>query len=503
MSLAVVYSRAVVGMQALPVTIETHLSNGLPKLSIVGLPETAVKESRDRVRSAILNSGFEFPVRNITVNLAPADLPKEGGQFDLAIALSILAASEQIPALPLETYEWLGELSLGGTLRPVKGVLPSAMACALNQRHLFVPAQNALEAAMVSALPVFSATHLTTVVQHLKTAALEPHPPTVLSADLALYPDLLDVRGQQLAKRALEIAAAGSHSLLMVGPPGTGKSMLASRLPGILPPLTHTAALEVACLNSITQGHRAGYTPTLSHRPFRTPHHSASAAALVGGGRYPKPGEISLAHQGVLFLDEFPEFEKRVLESLREPLESGVVTVSRAQQQLTFPARFQLIAAMNPCPCGYLTHPEKSCRCSAEQVARYRHKISGPILDRIDLHIEVPYLPAQQLTQTTNLSESSALVRARVCQARERQEHRQATANAYLSTQAFNQHCAISDAFQEKILRYIEKLHLSARAYHRVLKVARTIADLADSSEITLDHALEALSLRLLDKGTP
>lgn len=503
--LAVLYSRAVIGIQALPVCIETHLSNGLPKLSIVGLPETAVKESRDRVRSAILNSGFDFPIRNITVNLAPADLPKEGGQYDLAIALSILAASGQIEKEGLDHYEWLGELSLSGELRSVKGVLPFAMQCAQTNRILVVPQANAEEAALISSLSVLPITHLAEIVQHLKEKHLPYQPHTVLTTPPLSGPNLQEVKGQHLAKRALEVAAAGQHSLLMVGPPGTGKTMLASRLPGILPPLTEAEALEVTCVHSISA--RAAQTSVWAlsrQRPFRAPHHSASAAALVGGGRQPKPGEISLAHQGVLFLDEFPEYEKRVLEGLREPLESGMVTISRAQQQLTFPANFQLIAAMNPCPCGYLTHPQKACQCSANDIARYKLKISGPILDRIDLHIEVPYLPLSELGSTpTSIAESTETVLARVMTARNIQIERQNGTNARLSNNQITQHCALDASLQKKLFTMLEKLHLSARAYHRILKMSRTLADLSNAPHIELEHLMEALSFRIFDKGTP
>ncbi|MGD8690170.1 MAG: YifB family Mg chelatase-like AAA ATPase, partial [Gammaproteobacteria bacterium] len=391
MALSRVLSRAQAGIEAPAVTVEVHLSNGLPSLSIVGLPEAAVREAKDRVRSALINSRFDFPARRITVNLAPADLPKEGGRFDLPIALGILAASGQIPDDPLERHEFVGELSLSGELRPVRGALPAAVKVRDAGRALLVAADNADEAALVSGARVHGAEHLLEVCAHLNgDTRLGLHEPTIKGGAAPAAGDLRDVRGQHQARRALEIAAAGGHSLLFIGPPGTGKSMLASRLPGVLPPMTEEEALEAAAVASVS----GGFDPARwGQRPFRSPHHTASGVALVGGGTHPRPGEISLAHHGVMFLDELPEFDRKVLEVLREPLESGEITISRAARQASYPARFQLIAAMNPCPCGYLGDPGGRCRCTEDQVWRYRSRISGPLLDRLDLHVEVPRPP--------------------------------------------------------------------------------------------------------------
>ncbi|MFN2308221.1 MAG: YifB family Mg chelatase-like AAA ATPase [Gammaproteobacteria bacterium] len=497
MPLAVVYSRAQSGIAAPLVTVEVHLGNGLPSLSIVGLPETAVKESKDRVRGALLNCQFEFPARRITVNLAPADLPKDGGRFDLPIALGILAASGQIKAEALAGYEFIGELALSGELRAVTGALPAGIAAAQAGRRLLVPWQNLSEAALVEAQHAQAASHLLEVTRHFNEGVALPTGPAetpVVEAPGA--PDLAEVRGQTRARRALEVAAAGGHSLLFAGPPGTGKSLLASRLPGILPPMTDHEALEAAAVASISA---QGFKPAQwRQRPFRAPHHTASAVALVGGGSQPRPGEISLAHHGVLFLDELPEFGRRVLEVLREPLETGQITVSRAARQAEFPAQFQLIAAMNPCPCGYLGDPSGRCRCAPEQIQRYRHRISGPLLDRIDLQVEVPRLPARALQGAPG--EDSATVRARVVAARARQLARQGNCNARLSGDALDRHCAL-DANEQALLRHaLERLDLSARAYHRILRVARTLADLEAAERITAEHLGEALGYRNLDR---
>ncbi len=500
MSLAVVYSRAQAGIDAPLVTVEVHLSNGLPSLSIVGLPEAAVKESKDRVRSALLNARFEFPARRITVNLAPADLPKEGGRFDLAIALGILGASGQIPKQNLAQYEFIGELALTGELRSVRGALSVALQTRATGRTLLLPLENADEAALVSGVNVIGARQLLEVCAHLNNSSpLALHVPAELPAPERAYEDLADVRGQQHAKRALEIAAAGGHSLLMVGPPGTGKSMLASRLPGILPEMTEGEAIEAAAIASISDH---GFSAAQwKRRVFRGPHHTASSVALVGGGSSPRPGEISLAHHGVLFLDELPEFDRRVLEVLREPLESGHITISRAARQADFPASFQLIAAMNPCPCGYLGDTSGRCHCTAEQVQRYRGRISGPLLDRIDMHVEVPKVPHDAMrAKPDDVAETSQQIRARVGHARALQIERNGKPNYALKNKQIEKLCKLSEPNARLLEQAIERLGLSARVYHRILKVARTIADLAGSENIETAHLTEAISYRRLDR---
>jgi len=498
MSLAVVYSRALAGVDAPPVTVEAHLANGLPSFTIVGLPEAEVKEAKDRVRAALQNARFDFPARRITVNLAPADLPKETGRFDLPIALGILAASEQLPAGLLAGCEFAGELALTGELRPVRGALAMALSAARARRAFVLPEASAREAALVEEATVYPARCLLDVCAHLTGRAPLERLAGRAVLQGARHPDLQEVKGQLHAKRALEIAAAGGHSLIMVGPPGTGKSMLAERLPGILPPMTREEALAAAAMQSL--GSQGFDLANWGRRPFRAPHHTASAVALVGGGSQPRPGEISMAQHGVLFLDELPEFDRKVLEVLREPLESGRVSVSRAARQAEFPAEFQLVAAMNPCPCGYLGHPNGRCRCTPDQVARYRRKISGPLLDRIDLQIEVPDVPQEELAGAAK-GEASAAVRARVAAARARQLERQGRSNSALAARDMDRHCAPDARGATLLKQAIARLGLSARAYHRVLKVARTVADLAGVPRVAADHVAEAIQYRRLDRA--
>lgn len=494
MSLAVLYSRARLGMDAPLVTIEVHLTNGLPGFTMVGLPEAAVKEARDRVRSAILNSQFDFPDRRITVNMAPADLPKQGAQFDLAIALGILIASGQLPGDQIEQYEFFGELALSGELRPGVASLPAAIACTAAHRSLITSPAGAAEAALASGSDVRHASHLLQVTSHfrghqeLPRAYFQPPNKPSQTADLA------EVKGQEGAKRALEIAAAGRHNLLFFGPPGTGKTLLASRLPGLLPPLTESEALEVASVQSI-----CGLPLNWGQRPFRAPHHTASGVALIGGGSIPRPGEVTLAHRGVLFLDELAEFPRAALDVLREPLESGEVSIARAARQTTFPARFQLVAAMNPTPGGYGPDDPRSQRYTREQMQRYLSRLSGPLLDRIDLHIEVPALPKAVLTQA-GPGETTAVVQQRVARAWQRQLDRQGSANAELSGALLEQHCALDKADQALLEAAMERLRLSARAYHRILRVARTVADLNGLERIDKGALIEALNGRQLEK---
>ena len=493
MSLAIVFSRAQLGVDAPLVTVEVHLSNGLPALSIVGLPETAVRESRERVRSALLHGGFEFPARRITVNLAPADLPKQGGRYDLAIAIGILASSGQIPDNALAEYEFVAELALGGGLRPVNGVLPGALASRDAHRQLICARANAAEAVLAGSRHSLVADQLLQVCQHLRKLEPLEHPDELATrqdADLSL-PDLIDVRGQARARRALEITAAGGHNLLLIGPPGTGKTLLASRLPGLLPPLSETEALESAAVHSVCG--KPVNTRRWRCRPFRAPHHNASAAALVGGGSTPRPGEISLAHNGVLFLDELPEFQRHALDMLREPMETGSVTVSRAAKQAEFPAKFQFIAAMNPCPCGFHGDGEHDCRCSLQQVQRYRSRVSGPLLDRIDLHVEMPRLPWRQLEQ--DIGEDSATVRQRVIAARGRQ-HARGQLNARLMLADLDEACGLGAAEKQLIDKVATHFRLSPRAIHRILRVSRSIADLDDSVLVSATHLQEACGYR-------
>jgi magnesium chelatase family protein len=505
MSLSLVQSRALMGLTAPAVTVEVHLASGLPSFTLVGLAEVEVKEARERVRSALLNSGLEFPhSQRITVNLAPADLPKDSGRFDLPIALGILAASGQIDGSQLAGWEFAGELSLSGELRPVRGAL--AMSVALHrvgvQARLALPPGSAEEAALVPGMAVYRARHLLDVVAQFVPG---PHDgdlpadapgwsrvPPAERAAAPPYPDLADVKGQAAARRALEIAAAGGHSLLMVGPPGTGKSMLAQRFAGLLPPMDVAQALESAAIASLAGAFSLDCWQT---RPTRSPHHTASAVALVGGGSPPRPGEISLAHEGVLFLDELPEFPRAALEALREPLESGRITISRAAQRAEFPARFQLIAAMNPCPCGYLGARVRACRCTPDQIARYQGKLSGPLLDRIDLHVEVAALPADELL-TAPPGEPTAAVHERCTAARERALARQGYPNQALQGQAIDRHVRLDDAAAQFLHTAAARLGWSARATHRALKVARTIADLAGGDGVGVAQVAEAVQYR-------
>jgi len=502
-SIAVVRSRALLGIQAIEVAVEVHVANGLPSFNLVGLADTEVRESRERVRSALQSSGFDFPARRITVNLAPADLPKSGGRFDLPIAVGILAATGQIPQEALDRLELAGELALTGELRPVRGGLAMAIAARDCGRALILPAASAEQASRAVGGDIRGAGHLRHVSAHLAgVAGLDR---VVARADdsaaVALtMPCLSEVRGQQQARRALEIAAAGGHSILLQGPPGTGKSMLAQRLPGLLPAMSEDEATAAATIQSLGS---AGFEPrTWGVRPFRAPHHTASAAALIGGGNEPRPGEVSLAHHGVLFLDELPEFSRHVLETLREPLETGEVRISRAARQAVFPARFQLVAAMNPCPCGNLGHPQRACRCTLEQVARYRGRISGPLLDRIDLHVTVG-VPRESELLDGQPGETSATVAVRVGAAAKQQHARQAMANARLEGNALEKHATLDANARTLLGRAMASAQLSARATHRVIRVARTIADLAGAQTIGTGHLAEALQYRPAVSGAP
>ena len=504
MEIAKTYSRALSGIDPIQVTVEIHLSGGLPTFHIVGLPETAVKESRERVRSAILTNRFEFPMKRITVNLAPADLPKEGGRYDLAIAIGVLAASGQVAREPLQQHEFIGELALTGELRPVGGVLPSACSINRSGRALILPEQNAAEAGLINKLTVLPAQHLLAVCTHLNGAGPLPHFDNQgnLPENLPVYPDLADVHSHHFARRALEICAAGGHNLLMVGPPGSGKTMLAGRLPGLLPPMSEEQAMATAMIRSVSS--RGFRVEDWKQRPVRTPHHSASSVALVGGGSQPLPGEISLAHNGILFLDELPEFNRALLEALREPLEAGKISISRAARQTEYPARFQLVAAMNPCPCGYYGDLSGRCRCSVEQVRRYRGKVSGPLLDRIDVHIEVPNISPDILEKLQGeRPETSAQVRHRVIRAYRRQLARAGKQNYLLNNDELGVHCRLEQQLTALLHKAVKQLNLSTRGMYRILRVARTAADLAESDAILTEHLSEAISYRNISESRP
>ncbi len=510
--LSKVFSAAIEGLDSYPVEIEADVANGLPAISIVGLPDASIKESKDRVKSAIVNSGFKFPVKRITINLAPADTKKQGSSFDLAIAIAILIASEQIQVSNLDKFIILGELSLEGKVRSVQGILPMALLARNLKpaRGLLIPKENTLEASVVDGLKIYSIPSLTEAIQVLKdpdSFLLFQEPINWNSYELEIDNELdfSDVQGQASIKRALEVAAAGFHNFIMIGPPGSGKSMLAKRIPSILPPMSLSESLETTKIYSVL-GLLPENTSLIMSRPFRSPHHTISDAGLIGGGMHPRPGEVSMAHHGVLFLDELPEFKRNVLEVLRQPIEEKKVSIARASGSLTYPASFMLVAAMNPCPCGFLTDPRKECRCTPIQIQKYISKISGPLLDRIDIQVEVPPVPLENLKSGKEYcEESSEMIRKRVIQCREIQferfKNKKYFSNSHISARDIERLCAMTKEARRLLLSANKELGLSVRAYHKIQKVARTIADLAQSEIIDVNHIAEAVQYRSLDRS--